>query len=122
MPGPDRTGCGSTMRANEQLLPSTPLPYDAVSAPKSGSPGCLDQPETGFDLLYSSQSCGSSSYSEAGVEDGIEQVDHEVDEHEGYGREHHQRLKDRDVLIANSALREAADAVQAENSLRHYGA
>ena len=64
----------------------------------------------------------SISEADARIEPGVQQVDHEVGQHEHRDRQHHQRLGQRVVLVLHRLHEQPADAVEIEHLLGHHQA
>src|SRR6201996_6059216 len=70
---------------------------------------------TGLTTTVSSISISSVAMADPGIENGVEQIDHEIHQHITAGHEQHHALQDDEVAGVDRAQQQAADAGQREH-------
>src|SRR5882672_1290641 len=72
---------------------------------------------TGWARISSSSASSSVAMADPGVEDGVEQIDDEVHDHEARGDQKHHALQNDEIARRNRADQEPADSRQREDCL-----
>src|SRR6185437_732513 len=77
---------------------------------------------TGLTTMASSISSSSVAMADPGIENGVEQIDHEIHQHVAASHEQHHALQDDEVAGVDRAQQQPADAGQREHGFDDHGA